>query len=96
MLFKDKASQLPKTLREVVDAALPDLAAKWDASSEMKVAVKASDYIKDNHFSPSMFWGEVSDTLRARKEPVIIQPGGERDAGNTAYLVYHSHPKPRE
>ena len=94
-MFKDKTSQLPKTLREIVDAALPDLAAKWDESLEMKVAVQASDYIKDSNFSPAMFWKEVSDTLLARKEPVTIQPGGERDAGNTAYLVYYSHPKPR-
>ena len=42
-----------------------------------------------------MFWKEVSDTLLARKEPVTIEPGGYRDAGNTAYLVYYSHPKPR-
>lgn len=87
MLFKDKTTPMPKTLNELVDAALPDLAAKWEASNEVSVLVQASNYDKDGVYAPSTFWDAVANRLAQLGEPVTIKSGNYRDGGNTAFII---------
>jgi hypothetical protein len=87
MLFKDKTTPMPKTLNELVDAALPDLAAKWDASNEVSVSVKASDYDKGGFYVPTAFWDAVENRLSLLGEPVTVRSGNYRDGGNTAFII---------
>lgn len=95
MLFKDKNAQKPRTAMELAIGALPDLAAKWDATADERVKVKASDYDKDGRFPPLTFWRAVVDLLLSNKEPVTIEPGNCRDKGDVAFLVPYERSTPR-